>query len=164
MNVIQNAMLLIAGLITACSSSQTTPPFEEYLATNIRSDGSKEFYYTATLSKEDGATRGAGNNVKGGMRVKGGSSSNTNASAGISVGSQNGGRGSQRGGKHGQRVDEKLSEQLEKMLLASGYCREGYMEQERHILTPTASIRGECNETASDQDYKNFPNSEDTSG
>ena len=50
---------------------------------------------------------------------------------------------------------------LEKKLLATGFCREGWMETERHIQPPNASIRGECNETATDKDYKNFPNTSD---
>jgi hypothetical protein len=54
-----------------------------------------------------------------------------------------------------------MTEQLEKKLLATGFCREGWMETERHYQPPNASIRGECNETATDKDHQNFPNSED---
>ena len=158
--------MLLAVLVGGCSSSQKTPEFEDYLATNIRSDGSKEFYYTVTMSNTGGSKRGGGGkNVSGGMRVSGGSSSNTHGSAGVTVGGGShggkGGRGSNRPGSH---PDEKISEQLEKKLLATGFCRDGWMETERHIQPPNASVRGECNETASDRDYENFPNTEDSAG
>ena len=158
--------MLLAVLIGACSSSQKTPEFEDYLATNIRSDGSKEFYYTVTMSNTGGSKRGGGRqNVSGGMRVSGGSSSNTHGSAGVTVGGgSHGGKGSRGGSRSGSSPDEKISEQLEKKLLATGFCRDGWMETERHIQQPSASIRGECNETANDKDYKNFPNTEDNLG
>ena len=159
------SIMLLAVLIGACSSSQKTPEFEDYLATNIRSDGSKEFYYTVAMTNTGNSKRGGGRqNVSGGARVKGGSSSNTHGSAGITVGGSHGGKGSRGGSRSGSRPDEKISEQLEKKLLATGFCRDGWMETERHIQPPNASIRGECNETATDKDYKNFPNTEDNLG
>jgi hypothetical protein len=73
-------------------------------------------------------------------------------------------RGNKGGGKGRQAStarDERMTEQLEKKLTATGFCREGWMETERHFQPPNASIRGECNETATDKDHQNFPNSED---
>jgi len=165
-------ILLISSLtllVTACSSSQKTPEFEDYLATNIRSDGSKEFYYTVTMTNP-GSTKSAkgGKNVSGGMRVSGGSASNTHGSGGITIGGGSGGghRGGQGGRGGGQQPSinqsEKLSEQLEKKLLASGFCRDGWMENERYVQLPNASIRGECNESATDRDRENFPNTADS--
>ena len=96
-------------LITACSSSQKTPEFEDYLATNIRSDGGKEFYHTVTMTNPGSTQCGkSSKNVSGGMRVSGGSSSNTYGSGGITVG-------------------------------------------------------GECNESATDRDRQNFPDTADSS-
>jgi hypothetical protein len=153
-------------LVSACSSSQKNQAFEDYLATNIRSDGSKEFYYTVTMSNSQNSKKGTGGkNVSGGAHVSGGSSSNTRGGAGITVGgSGSRQRGNKGGGKRrqaGAAQDERMSEQLEKKLLATGFCREGWMEQERYYQPPNASIRGECNETATDKDRQNFPNSED---
>jgi hypothetical protein len=161
-----SAVLML--LVSACSSAQKNQEFEDYLATNIRSDGSKEFNYTVTMSNSQNPNKGAGGkNVSGGARVSGGSSSNTRGGVGITVGgSGNHQRGNKGGGKRRQvnaAQDERMSEQLEKELLASGFCREGWMEQERHYQPPNASIRGECNEAATDKDRQNFPNSEDTS-
>ena len=157
---------VLSLLISACSSSPKNQPVEDYLATNIRSDGSKEFYYTVTMSDSQNSIRGtSANNVSGGARVSGGSSSNTRAGAGITVGgSGNRQRGNKGGGQHRQANaarDGRMTEQLEKKLLATGFCREGWMEQERHYQAPNVSIRGECNETATDKDRQNFPNSED---
>ena len=65
--------------------SLSTP--EDYLATNIRSNGSREFYYTVTMPDRQNTKKGAGGkNVSGAARVSGGSSSNTRAGAGITVG------------------------------------------------------------------------------
>ena len=102
------------------------------------------------------------------MRAKGGSSSNTQASGGItygggSGGGKQGGKGGRGGKQPGSRPDEKISELLEKKLLASGFCRDGWMETERHFQPPNASIRGECDETATDRDRQNFPNTTDVS-
>jgi len=164
-------ILLISSLtllVTACSSSQKTPEFEDYLATNIRSDGSKEFYYTVTMTNPGSTKRGKGNkNVTGGMRVSGGSSSNTYGSGGVTVGGASGGghrggQGGRAGGQPGVNQSEKLSEQLEKKLLAIGFCRYGWMENERYVQPPNASIRGECNESATDRDRENFPNTADS--
>ena len=157
---------LLILLVSACSSSQKNQDFEDYLATNIRSDGSKEFYYTVTISGGQNSQKGkGGSNVSGGARVSGGSSSNTRAGAGITVGGSGGGqRGNKGGGKHRQAStarDDRMTEQLEKKLSATGFCREGFMETERHYQPPNASIRGECNEAATDRDLQNFPNSED---
>ena len=158
-------IVLLTGLLSACSSSQKNPDFEEYLATNIRSDGSKEFFYTVTLPNDSGSKRGSGKgkHAGGGMRVNGGSSSNTSVSGGLTVSNAGGGQRGGRGGQPGSRPDEKMSEQLEKKLLATGFCRDGWMERERHIQPPNASIRGECNETATDRDRESFPNTEDIS-
>jgi len=152
-------------LATACSSSPNTPEFEEYLATNIRSDGSKEFYYTVTMSSTGRPKRG---NVSGGMRVAGGSSSSPQGRGGITVSgapssAKHGGQAGRGGGKPGSRPDERVSELLEKKLRVSGFCRDGWMETERHIQPPSASIRGECDETATDRDRQNFPNTADAS-
>jgi hypothetical protein len=165
-----NKMIMIAVLVLllgACSSSQKNQTFEDYLATNIRSDGSKEFQYTVTMSNGQSSKKGTrGNNIGGGARVSGGSSSNTRAGAAINVGGsgkgQRGNKGGGKGRQAGAARDERMTEQLEKKLKASGFCREGWMEQERHYPPPNASIRGECNETATDKDRQNFPNSDPT--
>ena len=97
------------------------------------------------------------------MRVNGGSNSKTHANGGITVGGvasggHRGGKGRQGSQQPGGNQNEKLTEQLEKKLLANGFCREGWMESERYIQAPNASVRGECNETAADRDRQNFPN------
>jgi hypothetical protein len=164
-----NAKMINTGvlilLVSACSSSQKNQAFEDYLATNIRSDGSKEFYYTVTMSGSNNSSSGTGGkNVSGGARASGGSSSNTRGVAGITVGGsgnrQRGNKGGGKGPRAGAAHEERVSEQLEKKILASGFCREGWMEQERIYQPPNASIRGECNETATDKDRQNFPANE----
>lgn len=157
--------VLMILLLGACSNTQKNQTIEDYLATNIRSDGSKEFYYTVTMSNDQNSRKGkGGSNVNAGGRLSGGSSSNTRAGAGITVGgSGNRQRGNKGGGRQaGAARDERLSEQLEKKLRSTGFCREGWMEIERDYLPPNATIRGECNETATDRDLRNFPNDDPT--
>ena len=166
MNLKTAILILLSVAVSACSNSQKNPDFDEYLATHIRSEGSKEFYYTVTLTNADESRRGRSNkNVSGGMRVSGGSNSNPRGSGGVTVSGQGNGKGSvsRPGGQGSARASEKMSEQLEKKLLTTGYCRDGWMETERQIQPPFANIRGKCNETATDKDRENFPNSEDIS-
>ena len=149
---------LVAASTFACSHTPESPAQEDYLATNIRSDGSKEFYYTLTMSGgEKSQAGGKRRNVSGGMVVTGGSSSRTSASAGIS---SRGGRGGRNASGAG-RFDEMVTESLKKKLKATGYCRDGWMEMDRNRQPPGVSIRGECNETATESDYREFPNTED---
>jgi hypothetical protein len=168
MKTVNTIIILLSVILSACSSSQKNPEITEYLATNIRSDGSKEFYYTVTLADSKSSKRGGGGrNVSGGMRVNGGSNSNVYGSGGVTLSGSGGGHKGSRGAsgrQPGAQQAEIMTEQLEKKLLASGYCRDCWMETERHVQPPNASIRGECNETATDRDRHNFPNSTDISG
>jgi len=144
-------IILFAILSASCASKQSSPEFSEYLATNIRSDGSKEFQYTAEIAN---AGKSKSKNVGGGMRMAGGSSSPTRTSAGVTVGSNTG------GGKHRknsgqnsyQQMNEKFNQQLEKKLSQTGFCREGWMETEREFQPPRMVVKGECNETATESD------------
>ena len=155
-----------ALLAAACSNKQTTPEFEDHLAPNIRSDGSKEFYYTITMANTGQSNRGSGgSNVSGGARVKGGSASNTRAGVGVTVGGSGGKKGGRQSGRRsrGASQSELITKQLEKTLKASGFCQKGWIELERENNRPTTSIRGECNDTATAKDRQSFPSSDDIS-
>ncbi len=160
-----NTIILLTILLAACASKQRGPEFSEYLATNIRSDGSKEFQYTVEITHSD-----SHRNKKIGRRmgVTGGSGGQARGYGGITVGGNSGG-GKHRGGpgKNGQggpdtQMIEQVDQQLEKALSRSGYCREGWMEVERDYQPPKIVVKGECNESATEKDRRHFPNSEDT--
>ena len=152
-------IIYLIVLSTGCSHSQESREYEDFLATNIRSDGSKEFYYTVTMPEAERSQRGGNRkNVSGGVGVKGGSASRTAAAGGISYG---GSKGGHKGRQPDRRPESLLTERLEKKLLASGYCRDGWMETDRQFQTPNASIRGECDEAATERDHREFPNTED---
>lgn len=67
------------------------------------------------------------------------------------------GGGGKRGGDDSeQSVD--LSDQVNQKLLDTGYCRSGYMELDNARAGRFQRLTGECNETATDADRKQFPN------
>ena len=158
-------LLLLAAMSLACASKQKNSVTSEFLATHIRNDDSKAFQYSVVLNHADG--RG-GKNVGGGMRMSGGSSSNTRAYGGVTVGnSKGGGKGGKGGGKNTRgkpldRLNEELDKLLADMMSREDYCRDGWMEIERDYQPPNHIIRGECNESASAKDREKFPNSKDS--
>lgn len=145
-------------LACACSGPQQRAEPRDYLATNIQSDGTKEFYYTITMASHQAPRQSAGSPIiGGGAQVTGGSSGHLSGGVGISLGAPVGRQ--RRGG--GYVDDAFIREHLEKKLLASGYCREGWMERDRNVQPPDLSIHGVCKETATARDRQQFPNSAD---
>ncbi len=55
-------------------------------------------------------------------------------------------------------VEELLDTKVERMLRFNRYCRSGFVENDRVVLSDYASIKGECNEAANEEDRKRFPN------
>ena len=149
-----NTWMLLLGI--SFSHALAADDYGDFLETTIRSDGSKEFLYTITLPEADSPQRG--NRPSGSMRMSGGSNRQVSASGGIGYGS---GRGGNRSRDPAERQNELLDERLGKKLRKTGYCREGWMELERSFRPPAATIRGECNETATEKDHTNFPNTQD---
>ncbi|MGD8384261.1 MAG: hypothetical protein PVF89_02525 [Lysobacterales bacterium] len=145
-------------LTCACSGPQQRPEPSDYLATKIDSDGTKEFYYTITLANPPRPTPAPPRPVSGGAQVTGGSSGHLYGGIGISVAAP---VGQQRRGSG--YVDEAfIREHLEKKLLTTGYCREGWLERDRNVRPPDLSIHGVCKENATARDRQQFPNNTDS--
>jgi len=136
--------------LTACSSNspkrQGGMPNEVFV-TNIKSNGSKVFNYSlikkipsqGQMNKGMGKGRGMHGGMGGGM--KGGKKPDMS--------------------KIEAKMEEKATKKLKVKLLETGYCREGYMELDSYLEHGHVTIKGECNESASNQDRDKFINTED---
>lgn len=56
----------------------------------------------------------------------------------------------------GRRAYRHLRKDTERVLNATGYCREGYLELDRRLSTQVLWIKGECRETATQADRERF--------
>ena len=127
-----------------CASQQDSKVRERFI-TEIRADDSKMFVFTLNLAKSAEAgkpqqrktTRENKGKVRGNKPDKG-----TKAT--------------------GRSKDKRLSgifmQRLELALDQNDYCRNGYIELARYATKGSMSLRGECNESATGKDRKNFPN------
>ena len=150
-------LLLSAAIVVSGCSSQDKyiNKMNENFVTNITEDGSKRFNYSLNARGKRGGAKGADKNRSGGR-------------GGISGG--RGGRGDGRGGKGGgqsrqaqsdsealtKKIQSRMTEQLELYLEQSGYCREGFLELDSYFSPTRSHIRGECRETATDNDRAEF--------
>ncbi|GLP95365.1 hypothetical protein [Paraferrimonas sedimenticola] len=55
-------------------------------------------------------------------------------------------------------VEALLDQKVTNILNFNRYCREGFTELDRLVLSDYAMVRGECNEAATEEDRKRFPN------
>lgn len=134
-NIIFISLSIIALSLTGCSSNSP------------KRHGSKVFNYSLIKKMPN---QGKGQMGKG----KGG-------------GKHGGMGGGMKGGKKPDmskmkaKMQEKAANKLAKKLSETGYCREGYKELDSFFERGHVTIKGECNETATAQDKKTFPNSEE---
>ncbi|VUD41091.1 hypothetical protein TDB9533_00416 [Thalassocella blandensis] len=61
--------------------------------------------------------------------------------------------------KRGSRSPKQLNKITEIYIETTQYCRTGYWIMEMDTYRPVPRVRGECNEAATDEDRKKFPNS-----
>lgn len=155
--------LSLLFLAAACASPQQRAEPSDYLATRIDSDGTKEFYYTISLASRQRPAPAPPAAVGGGAHVTGGSSGHLYGGVGISLGAPVGRQ--RRGGATGPVQEAFIREHLEKKLLVSGYCRQGWLERDRNVQPPDLmSIHGVCKETATARDRRQFPNEPGSGG
>lgn len=101
--------------------------------------------YLSQITKGDDPWGGNGSGDQGGRNK---STGNSDRSAG-DAGSAN--KGSKYRGF-------KLGERLERALAKKRFFRVGYYELDRHEAVGEISMRGECNEEATEDHRRNFPN------
>ena len=147
----------IVLLLAACSSTPERPEPQTFLATQILNDGSKQFVYTVEFPESQRRGRGSKGQGRPGNatgHVYG------NSSRGVGGGVTMGSAGGRSGRTPSQlRQSEEMVALLEQELDESGFCRHGFIELERSVEPAQTFIRGECDEAATVEDRKAFPNS-----
>jgi len=136
--------------LTACSSKEK-PRLEEFFRTEIREDGSKMFAFSLILARDTDGERQKNTTSpqpvkREGRRGKGGRGQGTNPK----LNSDN------TASKGQEKLAELFQQRLDIRLETSRYCREGYMELEKSFVGAIYTLRGECNESATEQDRKHF--------
>jgi len=149
-------------LLAACSSQPERPePPDGYFATHIDENGVKKFQYTIDFpdQKKSARSNGRPGNTMG--HVAG--SSNRGVSGGITASAGGGGRQPSSGGGYEQfqQINTRLENMLEQELRKSDFCHAGHRETQRVVEPPTVYIRGQCEEAATTDDRKQYPNSSD---
>ena len=169
-------IFFVSLFLVACASNQTrAPETKEEFATNIDQNGLKSFSYTVTMAMPEtrgGGKRGGG---MGGGGMRGGRMGGGGMGGGMRGGGMGGGKGGggmRRGGMQNgatpdreamvHRVKEVVYEKLRTKLSETGYCRESYTEIDNYFVKGRSQIRGECKESATEEDRMTFINDENT--
>lgn len=144
-------------LIASCAGRQFKgPDIEERFTTNILDDGTKQFNYEMSFSPPNNNRMGRGMGRPGGGGM-GRPSSGMGRPGGM------GGRGmmgdpAAMKAKMEHKIKTKLTTMLNAKIEETGYCREGFLTIDETILTGEAFVRGECKDTATEDDHNKFPN------
>jgi hypothetical protein len=142
----KSIFVLILTSIVACSGpdrKSQAEPFEVF-ATHILDNGTKLFVFSLEMT-QDGGPQGEKSQGGGGPGGGGGQ-------GGPPQGQGSKGGNSSKGGGQEKQLDEKLIATLEQ----TKYCREGYVVLDRNVVEGISSIRGECNDGATEQDRASF--------
>lgn len=134
-------------ILSACASKPEPAPEEHALfVTNIKPDGSKMFSFSVEMQadKKGGAGGGRGRPSGGGR--------------GDGMGPPPDRSGGKDTGKSDEDKTEKVFQLLDMKLAETGYCREGYIEIDTYETEKRINILGECNESATDEDKRQFVN------
>ena len=148
-------VLILSLFLIACANNQwKSSEVEEVFVTDIKSSGLKIFNYSLTKTAPQ-ISGGDGRNVSG----KG---SGKHSGRGGKGGSKSNGYGNMGSGKSAYESSMKpyFNEMLESKLKKSGYCREGYIELSSYFGRGQLKIRGECEESATEEDRIKFINNE----
>ena len=150
-------LLILSLFMTACASNQWEhSEVEEVFVTDIKSSGLKIFNYSLTNT----TAQASGNGKRGGS----GKGSGKYSGRGGKGGGKSNGHGGMSSGKSAYESNMKpyFNEMLESKLKRSGYCREGYIELNSYFGRGQLKTRGECEESATEEDRIKFVNKEST--
>jgi len=161
-------ILILFGYLSlaACASyEKKTPEIKEDFVTKIDQSGLKSFSYTVTMAMPEGKSGGMrGGGMKGGgMRGSGmGGGGMRGGGSGMRGGGgmRNEARPSREAMMH--RVKGVVYEKLKMKLVETGYCRESYTELDNYFVRGRSQIRGECIESATEEDRVRFVNNKNT--
>ncbi|GJM09939.1 MAG: hypothetical protein DHS20C11_22150 [Lysobacteraceae bacterium] len=141
--------IVAASCASACSSKEPKrPEFVEYFATHIGEDGTKQFSLALEPQGRGGGGprggRGRGNGPPGGGSGRGSGGPN---------------RGAPDRAEMQQRMEQMLTARLDAQLQQTGFCEVGYtVLDQTTVVQGLMTVRGECNDKATDQDREQFPN------
>ena len=129
-------VLFISLSFVACASNEKKPPeIKEEFATKIEKNGLKLFTYTVTMAIPEARSGG----MRGGGMTNGAKSDREATT---------------------NRIQDIVYEKLKTKLSETGYCRESYTEINKYFVRGRSQIRGECNESATEEDRMTFINDE----
>jgi hypothetical protein len=146
-------ILPVTLFIISCTNNPKRPEHKEFFVTHIETDGTKKFSYslvtTAPNTSRSNSSKAGGRNGRGGGGRSG-----------------RGGKGGNRGGSnqapgqidHKLKMEKKFIRKLEKTLFNNAYCLEGYIKLESFIDREMSQLKGQCEEKATTEDKKRFPN------
>lgn len=137
-------------MLSACSSTKQSQ-MEEFFKTKIHADGSKRFTFSLVILQTQNH-----NKEKSQQRPNKPSKSNGNRKKG-----QNDSRNNKQGSLDKEnsklsKMTELFEERLQKYMANKQYCREGYITLETSFSGAIYTLRGECQESATDEDKRRF--------
>jgi hypothetical protein len=160
------AVITMVFVLSSCSSSVDRPDkksivYQEFLETKILPDGSKIFNFSLVMPKRNKTGEGYQENEA--------SISDTQKRDGD--GQRKGGKGNKQGqkksgdgprsseSKRGLKIDAlqtHFQERLDKLKILKMFCREGYFILDEFVDVKQISIKAECKDGASSDDYTKF--------
>lgn len=145
------AFLIILSVIMTGCSSVSKSDMKDFFRSDIRADDSKMFTFTVIVTQQ-------------GKKDKKSTQKNSKSKGGRDSGKKGGQQNSQRNTKDNSmnKNDDHMTELFEELLIErlekNQYCRDGYIELDRAFSGSTFTLRGECNESATENDRKRFYN------
>lgn len=152
--------LLSIFVLAGCAQQPPKPPkTQENFSTSIKPDGTKQFSYILTMEmperKDMGGQSHGGPGDHGGRGGPGGHHDGP-------PGDHKGKKGDGKGGGKNDGMDEEFAsifdDALNVKLNSTGFCHSGFRSLDTQARRGAKLVKGECNESATDEDRKKFPN------
>ncbi len=141
-------LLLSLLVITGCSNNNDVK-ITEVFRSNILDNNAKMFTFSIIfINRSTSPKRGDGYSD---ARQKTDRQGNGRGNKGNS-----GGKGKKQGSSHMVQMSEELETRLVERFEDNGYCRKGFFELDRTLNKTIYTIHGECSESATSEDRKNF--------
>ncbi|WP_440876383.1 hypothetical protein [Thalassotalea sp. PLHSN55] len=172
------SLSIIPVIFLAGCSSYQPPELTPIFHTNIQADNSKMF--TLTLLGRNGIAGDSKNRQGEAKQDKPeGDKGTRKGKGGKAEGGKNGGKGGGRGEREGRnsqaggtqvssrsgqdpelikQLEAHVYQMLEQQLVDNQYCRDGYFELEKSLNRGVIVVKGECIESATEQDRVRFEN------
>ncbi len=150
------AILMFLFTISSCSS-RSEPKTESFFRTEIRDDYSKEFTFSLVFSRsKDEASKGMTktsttqrpNKDKGSGKGRGNRSQDVSTAANPNT----------KKSRNTEKLQTIFQQHLAIKMQETKYCRTGYLTLEKSVVGAIYFLRGECNESATEEDMNQLNN------